>query len=277
MKNYSYFNGKIIALKNVKISPYDIGLLRGYGVFDVMCTQNGKPFLLDQHWQRLKNSARELNLKIPLAKNKYEKILAKLLKRNGFKKSTIRTILTGGFSNNGFSYQPGRETFLILIEKFQPLPPAIYQKGAKVVTQSFTRYCPQAKITNYVEAIRRQDEQEIHGALEIVYLAGRQVLEASTSNIFMVKNNKVITAQDNILIGMTRNLVIKLANKNKYQVEERNFSVKELLAADEVFLTATNKDIAPIVKIDHKKIGTGQVGKTTQLLMKAFNDFVKKY
>jgi len=277
MKKYSYFNGKIVALKNIKISPYDIGLLRGYGVFDVMRTQNSKPFLLAEHWQRLKNSAKDLGLNVPIAKERYKKIVERLLKLNGFKKSIVRTVVTGGYSDNGFSYQPGKETFIILMEKFIPLPKEIYARGAGVITQKFSRYRPQAKITNYVEAIRNQSRKKAAGALEIVYIENGKILEASTSNIFMVKDGAVITPKDEILIGITRNLVIKLAKKNKLKCEERNISEKELFSADEVFLTATTKNIVPVVKIDNKKIGNGRVGPVTKSLINQLEKFVKNY
>lgn len=286
MKQFGYFNGKITALDKIKISPYDLGFLRGYGVFDVMCTQNGKPFLLDEHWKRLRNSAKKLNLKIPISADGYKKIISKLLLLNKFKKSSIRAILTGGLSDNGFAYC-AEETFVILIEKFQQLPKEIYEKGAGVITVEYERQIPIAKICNYVEAIRNQNRKEKNRALEIIYIKNKKAMEASTSNFFIVKNGKLITAKNGILVGTTRNLVIKLAKKARlagasskragYKVEERDIAERELYSADEVFLTATNKDIVPVVKIDGKKVGDGKVGKNTKVLMEEFKKFVEKY
>lgn len=275
-KNYAYFNGRITELKNVKIDPYDLGFLRAYGVFDVMCTQNGKPFLLDEHWKRFQNSAKELKLIIPINKKEYTALVDKLVKLNNFKKSTIRTILAGGVSENGFTYCD-QETFLILIEKFQPLPEEFFMEGATVITTEHERHLPGAKVCNYVEAIRNQQRKLQQKALEIIYTKNGKALEASTSNFFIVKKGKIMTTKDGILIGTTRNLVIKLARKSGYAVIEKNIPIKDLFAADEVFLTATNKDIVPVVKIDGKKIGDGRVGKCTRALMEIFVDFVKTY
>jgi branched-chain amino acid aminotransferase len=274
-KNYCYFNGRITTLGKVKISPYDIGFLRGYGVFDVMCTQNGKPFLLSKHFARLKNSARELGIELPLSLEDYGKILKKILDLNGFKKSTIRTIVSGGISDNGFVYC-GKPILLILIEKFQPLPAKVFEKGAGTITLDFERHIPKAKITNYVEAIRKQSLKEKKGSLEIIYLKSGKALEASTSNFFIIKDGKIITTKDNILLGVTRNLVLKLVKK-KFKAEEREISVRELRNADEVFLTATNKDIVPVVRIDGRKVGDGKVGKNTKRVMEMFRDFVVNY
>lgn len=268
-----YFNGKICELSQIKINPYDIGMLRGYGVFDVMCTANGKPFLFKEHLARIKKFVKEMKLDFPFTDEEFEKILAKLLKLNGHKKSTIRTILTGGVSANAFS--PGKTTCYILVEKFDPLPEELYEKGAGVVTLEFGRHMPHVKITNYVEAIRNQHLKK-NGALEITYIKDGKVLENSTSNILMFKGDTLITAKDGILRGTTRNLVLKLAKK-KFKVEEREIYEKELREADEVFLTGANKDIVPVVKIDGKKVGNGKVGKNTKIMMELFRDFYKNY
>lgn len=273
---YAYFNGKITELKNVKIDPYDLGFLRAYGVFDVMRTQNGKPFLLDEHWKRFQNSAKELNLIIPMDRNKYNAIINKLVKLNNFNESTIRTILAGGVSENGFAYC-AQETFIILIEKFQALAPEVFENGAAVITVEHARHIPRAKVCNYVEAIRNQQRKLKKGALEIIYVKNKRALEASTSNFFVVKDGKIITTKDGILLGTIRNLVVRLAKKWGYEVQERDIQEEELYAADEVFLTATNKDIVPVVKVGGKKIGNGKVGKVTQELMKIFAEFAKAY
>lgn len=264
-------------MDQVKISPYDIGLLRGYAVFDVMCTQNQKPFHLEDHWLRFKNSAKELGIGIKINLTEYEKIVDKILALNKFKKSIIRTIVTGGLSSNGFAYEPGKETFYILVEKFIPLSKNLYTDGAKVITYEYDRTFPRAKITNYIGAIKNQQKKEKAEAVEIIFTKNGRALEASTSNFFIVKKGKLITTKDGILIGITRNVAIELAKKNKISVIERNIKVSELLLADEMFLTATNKDIVPVVKIDGKKIGNGQPGKITQKMMQLFADFVKKY
>jgi len=270
-----YFNGKICDLKDVRISPYDIGLLRGYGVFDVMCTANGKPFLFDEHFARLKKFAKEIKLELPFSREEFGRILNKLLKANGFKKSTIRTVLTGGPSSN--AYVPdGKPTCFILIEKFAPLPKEAYEKGMGVVTLGFGRQFPEIKITNYLEAIRNQDIKNKKGAAEITYIQDGKVLENSTSNIFIFKGDILVTAKDGILRGATRNLVVKLAKK-RFKVEEREVSEKEFREAREVFMTGSNKDVVPVVKIDGKKVGDGKVGKNTKAIMELFREYYEKY
>jgi branched-chain amino acid aminotransferase len=276
MGNRCYFNGKIIPLTEAKINPYDLGILRGYGVFDVMTTVNGKPFLLDEHWKRFQNSAKKVGLKIPISKKKYKKILKKLIEINRYKKYTIRMILTGGMSSDTLTYC-GKVTFYILAEKFAALPEKLYEKGAKVVTSEYQREMPEVKTANYLYAIKHQGKKQKNGALEMVYTYKNKALEAATSNFFIVKNNALITPKNNILAGITRNLVIRLARRKRYKVQERDVRVGELFSADEMFLTATNKDIVPVAKADNKKIGDGKAGKTTKVLMEEFKRFVEAY
>ena len=277
MSFFCYFNGKITTLDKVKISPYDLGLLRGYGVFDVMKTEKGKPFLPAEHWKKLSAYAKQLNLQVPIQKEKYFAVLKKLLTLNKFSKATIRTVLTGGKSPNGFEREEGKETFIILIEKFHGIAKEVYEKGAAIITEEYERFYPQTKTVNYVIAVRNQERKVKAKAMEILYLKNGQVLEASTSNFFLVKNGKIITQKKNVLLGITRNIVVEMARKNKFKVEEREILEKELWQAQEAFMTATSKDIVPVTKIDGKKVEDGKVGEIAKILMKEFQKFVREY
>jgi branched-chain amino acid aminotransferase len=277
MKNYAYFNGKIIPADKIKISPYDLGIHRGYGAFDLMCTQNGKVFLLDEHWERFEGSVRELGIKIPISKNKFREITKKLIEVNKLKKANVRAVITGGISEDTFCCQPGKETFFILVTEFITLPKKYFEKGASAITLEHRRDFPRAKLTNYVAAMKKQKHKEKNDALEIIYTNQGCATEASTSNFFIVKNGKLITTKEGILHGITRKVVIELAKKMKLSVAERKIKKQELYSADEIFLSATNKDIVPVVKVDGKKIGNGRPGKITKQVMKAFADFAKKY
>lgn len=278
MKKYCWFNGKIIICEKISISPYDLGLLRGYGIIDVMRTQNNKPLLLKEHFQRFKNGADKLNLKIPFNKIKFEKIIYELLKNNKIsndKELTIKTILTGGISPDAISVK--NPACYILIDDFKELPERFFKKGAKTITIEHKRYLPEVKTTNYIEMVKNQNIKNKNKALEIIYVKNGKALEASTSNLFIVKNNGLISPKNEVLPGITRNLIIKLVRKNKISVKEKDISENELKNADEVFLTATNKNIVPIVNIDGKKIGNGKPGKITKNLMKKLAEFLKNY
>ena len=145
MTEYCYLNGKIIPLKDATISVLDIGVLRGYGVFDFVRTHNGHPHALSEHIKRLKRSAGRLGLKVPLSEKEIVAIIAKLIKKNGFKESTIRMVLTGGKTINGIDYDPKHPTFFILAQKFEGPAKEAYAKGVKVMTVEHSNFCAKIK------------------------------------------------------------------------------------------------------------------------------------
>lgn len=275
MKKFCYLNGKIIETKKAVLPVNDLAVLRGYGVFDFLKTVNGKPFLWREHWSRFINSAKALQLKVPVAEKEAKEIVAALFKKNRLTDGSIRLVLTGGAAADGMTFS--QPNFFILVEDLYIFPPAVFEKGAKVITHEYLRLVPGAKTINYITALRLQQEKKRAGAIEILYTDHGRVLECSTSNFFIVKKNKLITAKEDVLGGTTRNLVIKLARLNDIVVEERAVKVKELLAANETFLTATNKDITPVVSIDGRRVGDGKPGPITRQLMEALAGYMQNY
>jgi len=278
MKKYCYINGKITEEKNACINPHDLGILRGYGVFDFMCTVHRKPFLLHDHWIRLRKSGQMLNLTMPINKKEFIIIIEKLLQKNSYKIPTIRTVLTAGVSTNGITL-PQKPTLYILIHDMDQSSPDtnLYHNGAKVITHNFARDNYISKTTNYIEAIKLQKEKNRHNAIEILYIHKNAVLECATSNIFIIKNNKLLTPKDNILHGITRKLVLRLAQKNNIATKEQKITKQQLLAADEVFITGSAKHILPITKINTTTINTGLPGQLTHEMTKLYFDYLNHY
>jgi len=277
MKKYCYLNGKIISENEAKISLKDIAILRGYGVFEFLRTYNSKPFLLKEHFTRLRKSAKNLNLQLPISQKELFKQIKKLLLKNKFKESAIKLVLTGGqiIDSRGMEYDKNSPTFFILVDKLQELPKSFYQKGVKLITYEHLREIPGAKTINYITVIKLQNLCKRKKAFDILYTQNGFLLETTTSNFFIFKKDKLLTPKKNILIGLTRNFVIKLA-KNKFKVEERDIDLKELERAEETFIASTTKEILPVVKIDNKIIGNGRVGKKTKYLMDLVHQYTQK-
>jgi branched-chain amino acid aminotransferase len=270
-KPYCYINGKIVTADKISISPYDIGLMRGYAIYEGITTRNRKIFYLKEHLSRFKKSAKALGIKIPITDKEITKILDQLIKKNGFSRTNFRVILTGGEALNGIELQKNKATFLILSEKWKKLSDELYERGGSLITHEHQRFMPEIKTTNYITAVKLQPKRRQVNAIEILFTFNGKVLECSTSNIFLFKNNKLITPKNNVLGGITKMAVIDSV-KTIFKIEERDVTLQELLNADEVFITSSYKDIVPIVKIDGKKIKKGLVGESTKLVMKLFSE-----
>lgn len=273
MYKYCFFQGKIISSEKPLLKVNDISVLRGYAGFDFLRIYNGEPFCFDEHFERFQNTIRSMNLVIPYTKKEVKEILYKLINKNKDKNYQVRFIVTGGETIDGMN--PSHPVFYILFEKFLNLPDIVYKKGAKLITNEYLRILPNAKHSNYMNAVLLQKERNKQKAVEILYINNNKVLECSTSNIFIVKAGKIITPKDNILKGITRKNVIDIMTQNKLKFAERDISVKELKSADEVFITATNKKVVPIIKIDEFKIGNNKIGEITKFLMNEYNNLIK--
>ena len=264
-----YLNGKFIEQSKAFIKVNELGLLRGYGIFDYFRTYGKKPFHLEDHLGRFFKSASSFNLQPSISIKEIERIVLELIKRNkNFRELGFRIVLTGGETLDGKTSV--RPTFLIMVAKPSFFPKEFYSNGVRVLTFDYRREFPETKTTNYLLAISRWRDVLRKKAAEILYVWQGKVLEASTANFFMVKNKILFTPKTDILKGVTRKLVIELAKKNKIKVIEKDISLKEVLKADECFITATDKEIMPVVKIDNGIIGDGQPGEQTKKLIILF-------
>lgn len=272
--DYCYLNGRVLPINEAKISINDIGLLRGYGIYDGLAVFNGKPFRFKDHFDRFLSSAHALNLNVPITEEKAEKVIIEIAKKSKLSfpssRANVRMILTGGDTIRGIEYDFDNPTFYIIIEKFDSLPKELYKNGAKLITYRYKRELPEYKTINYIIAVNLQNYKKDQGALEILYTYDGEVLECSTSNIFLVKDKKLITPDEGVLLGVTKKVILEIAKNIEIEIEERIVYEEELKNADEVFITSSFKDIVPIVRIDDFVVGRGEVGEITLHLMSEF-------
>ena len=271
---YCYFQGSIIPFNKAHISLNDLGVLRSYGVFDFYRTYNGKPFHLKEHYLRFQNSAKLVGLKVPVSYKDFEKITLDLLKKNKQKDGSFRAVLLGGLAQSGLSST--KPTFYILAEEVYTPTKEQLENGVGLMLHEYLRYTPEAKTTHYMEAIKMQKEKAKQKAYEILYFSNNNVLECSTSNFFMIKGDKLITSEKNVLGGITGLALIKIAKKD-FKIEKREVKLEELLSADEVLISGTNKEILPVVRVGSNKIGSGKVGEKTKLLQKLWKEYTQSY
>ncbi len=279
MYPFVFLNDSVVTKRRATIPLNDIGFLRGYAVFDFIKVYQGTPFLLRDHLKRLRASARWLGLKLPKSATEIQDIIAVLLEKNKLQDQdcSVRLVLSGGVMVNGLQFDPTSPTFAVLIERPHHISPEVFERGGRLVTYEHQRLFPEAKTTNYLAGVKAQKKREQKGAIEVLFVDEGRVLEAATSNVFMVKGGRVITPQKGVLPGITRNKVIERARQLGYQVEEKEVSLLELGQADEVFLTATNKEVVPIIRVDGQVIGDGRPGAITRALRAELLAYIESY
>jgi branched-chain amino acid aminotransferase len=267
-----YLNGRFIPQSQAKISVTDLGFVRGYGVFDFLRTYHGCPFKLDEHLDRLANSAREIHLTLLWSKRKLHDLVLATISKNHLPEANIKIIVSGGESSDQLT--PGdKPTLAILVYPPVVYPKPFYDNGIKVITVSVLRSFPLAKTINYIPAIVALAQAAEHKAVEALYVNSRhEVLEGTTTNFFVFRGDTLITPKDGVLLGITRKVVLELAKK-EFKIKLRAIKYKELKAVDEAFITASNKEVMPVVQIDGIKVGNGKVGQRTRRIMELFKDY----
>ena len=272
-----YINGQFVSDDKSLISVKDIVVLRGFGVFDFLITYNKRPFHLQEHVQRLENSARYIGLEIKHTNAQICEIVEETIRRNPHHtESAIRIVYTGGISSDGLSPE-GRGILMVMVTPKIKLPETWYTDGAKLITVDIERFIPVSKSTCYLSAVLATQQAKKQGAIEAVYVDRHgRILEGTTTNFFFIKNKRLVTAHRDILPGITRGVILELA-KDFYEVETRDIYRSELHQMDEVFITASNKEVVPIVKVDDVQIGNGRVGEDSRKIMQLFRDYTISY
>ncbi|MGC8770386.1 MAG: branched-chain-amino-acid transaminase [Brevinematia bacterium] len=278
-----YLNGKLVEAENATVSVFDHGLLYGDGVFEGIRAYNKRIFKLDEHIDRLYNSAKIIMLNIPISKEEFKKAIIETCKANKIVDGYIRPVVTRGAGTLGLSpWLCPKPNYFIIADTIQLYPKEMYENGLEVVTIATRRNSteavnPMIKSLNYLNNILAKIEGKIAGVEEVIMLNQEgYVAECSGENIFIVKNNKIYTPPIVVgaLPGITQATVNELAEKEGYQVIEKIFSRAEMYIADEVFLTGTAAEIVPVVKVDGRVIGDGKPGKITKVLMDKFKKYV---
>ena len=277
-----YIDGEFLPKAEAKVSVFDHGLLYGDGVFEGIRSYNGRVFKLDEHLERLYDSAKSIMLQIPIPIETMKETVLETLRRNHLSEAYIRLVITRGVGDLGLDPDKcPKPSIIIIADKIALYPQKFYEEGLEIVTASVRKNYPEAinpriKSLNYLNNILAKIEGKQSGAVEVLMLnADGYVAECSGDNIFWLKNEVLVTppVHMGILEGVTRNSVIDLAREAGMRVEERVFTRHDLYIADECFLTGTAAEVIPVVKIDRRVIGNGQPGKVTEKLIAAFRQF----
>jgi branched-chain amino acid aminotransferase len=272
-----YMDGHFVSEDQSVISAKDLTVLRGFGVFDFLITYDKRPFCLNEHVSRLENSAREIGLQLNHSHEEICRIVEETIVRNpDHEESNIRIVYSGGVSSDGVT--PEGNGILMVMVTPRVVPPGWwYSDGAKVITLSAERYLPGAKSTNYLSAVYSLQEAHRQGGIESIYVdRNNRVLEGTTTNIFFFNGDELITPNRGILPGVTRGVVLGLL-PGHFDVTFRDIDKNEMEGMEEVFITASNKEIVPIIQINDMMVGSGKPGERTRKVMQLFRDYTTAF
>jgi len=277
-------DGEFFPEEEAKISVFDHGLLYGDGVFEGIRFYCGRVFRLEEHIDRLYDSAKAIHLTIPVAPPEMAEAVLATIRANGLKDGYVRLVVTRGSGGLGLSpHRCEKASIIVIASTIALYPEETYQNGLKVVTCGTQRpthdsLSPAVKSLNYLSNVMAKVEALAAGADEGLMLnAEGRVAECTGDNVFVVKNGSISTppVHAGMLDGITRKAVIDLAREAGYELREVEMSRYELYTADEFFLTGTAAEVVPVRQFDERVIGDGSVGPVTHRLMTDFRRMVE--
>ena len=275
-----HIDGQLYDEADAKISVFDHGLLYGDGVFEGIRFYNGRVFRLDEHIDRLFDSAKAIHLTVPASPEEVIEAVLSTIRANELEDGYIRLVVTRGAGGLGLSpYLCKKASLIVIASKISLYPEEKYREGLTLVTCSTRRptpgsLSPAVKSLNYLNNVMAKVEAIAGGGEEGVMLNEQGfVAECTGDNVFVIKNGAISTppVSAGSLDGITRKVAIDLAAELGYIVSEPQLTRYELYTADEVFLTGTAAEIVGVAKYDERIIGEGKPGPITLRMMEAFS------
>lgn len=279
-----YIDGAFYPEPDAKVSVFDHGLLYGDGIFEGIRFYNGRVFKLDEHLDRLWDSARAIALTIPMTLDEMREATLETIRRNGLRDGYIRLLVTRGKGNLGLS--PDRcpkASVIIIAATIQLYPPEAYERGMTVVTCATRRASPAAlspavKSLNYLNNIMAKVEANLAKADEGLMLNEQgYVAECTGDNVFIVKRGEIYTPPiyAGSLRGITWQAVLDIAAEFGLKVNVQELTRYDLYTADEFFLTGTAAEVIAAVKLDNRLIGDGKPGPVTNRIIGRFRELTQ--
>ncbi len=271
---------ELVPASEARVSVFDHALLYGDGVFEGIRVYNAKIFKEAEHIKRIFQSAKSIRLDIPMTPKEVAEAMHQTMAANGIDgDGYIRLIVTRGIGSLGISIAHTACPMVIVIaDKIALYPPEAYERGLHCIVSSITRNhpnstSPRVKSLNYLNNVMAKLEARDAGADEAIMLTAQgHVAECTGDNIFLVIDGQIVTPPtcEGILDGITRHLVMELAEKRGFTVLEKSIVRHDLYIADECFATGTAAEVIPITEIEKRVVGDGTPGPITKKLIADF-------
>lgn len=280
----AYLNGTFLPLAQAKISALDRGFLFGDGVYEVIPCYGGKFFRLQEHLRRLNRSLRAIQLTPPHDPSAWEAILQQLVAYNEGEHQKVYLQITRGAAdtrNHSFSQAaPLTPTVFAFSTPLKTPSMEALQKGGRAITLPDSRWLHcHIKSINLLPNILDHETAVSQGHEEALLLRDGLALEGASSNLFIVHNQTVITPplSNAILGGVTRDLVLELAQRHGIATAEQPIPQEQLFTATEVWVTSSTREILPIVQVNDRVIGSGVPGLIWQKMIAYYQQFKNQY
>jgi branched-chain amino acid aminotransferase len=280
-----FLDGKFVPEADAKVSVFDHGLLYGDGIFEGIRFYNGRVFKLEEHLERLWDSARSICLEIPMGREEMTEALLETIRRNGLREGYIRLVVTRGVGNLGLNpVQCKSPSVFIIATTIALYPKEAYEGGLTVVTCATRRtgaaaLNPAVKSLNYLNNVMARIEANLAGADEALMLndAGN-VAECTADNVFIIKRGQIFTPPiaAGALRGITRAVVFDIAAELGLKITETDITRHDVFVADECFLTGTAAEVIPVIKADGRVIGNGLPGEITTRMIARFRELTRE-
>jgi D-alanine transaminase len=276
-----YLNGEFLPLRDARISPLDRGFLFADSVYEVLPVFDGRMFRFREHFDRLARSLQEIRLASPHTHPQWLELLSELIRRNGGVDMYVYVQVTRGMEfgrNHTFPAQAAPSVFAMAA----PLPPMtaeLRENGISAITvQDFRWGRCDIKTTGLLANVLMKQQAADAGAQEAIIIRDGEVLEGASMSIFVVSAGKIATPPNSrrILPGTTRDAAVELVAGDDMPVEIRPIRLEELRAADEVWLSASTRNVIAVTKIDGRAVGNGKPGPLWKRAERAFDERIKK-
>ena len=273
MIKYHNINGELVAAEEATVSIKDIGLLRGYGIFDFFPIRFGLPVFARDYFDRFYRSAELMGLEVPVSRQELHDRIVDLAHANGITRGYMKLVLTGGNASDG--YTPAAPNLYVVQHNDITYDESWYEKGLRLVLQKYLRDEPEIKTLDYANVLKHRQVLQETGALDILYHDGQYIHETSRANFFIVDQDNIIhTTVDTALSGITRRHLIRLAREHGMHVKEALLPIHKTVAAKEAFISSTTKGAMPVTMINDYPIGDGRVGPVCRELRKWYDELL---
>lgn len=279
-QNTLYLNGDFIPSDQAKVSVFDRGFIFGDGVYEVIPVYGGNLFRFKEHIKRLENSLIKIRILPPLSEDRWFDILSTLIEANGGGDLSIYLQITRGITPIDPTFpQNVQPTVMAIASPLKPIDSELLTNGVSAVTLDDYRwqFCDIKAITLLPNILARQEAID-GNATEAIFIRDGLITEGASSNIFMVKNREITTPAKSqyLLPGITRDLILELAEQNRIQCRESDITLEQLESADEIWLTGSTKEILPVTKLNGQSVGTGLPGPLWSRLLALYQDYKRQ-